>query len=131
MEQLVKSIKKHEGFRGEVYQDHLGFDTVGFGTKMPIDEDEGELLLHYRLKKMINELEEKEPYLRELPGQIQEIIAEMCYQLGVRGVLKFKKMWIALKKNDYKTAAVEMLDSKWAIQTPNRAKELAEKIKKM
>ena len=38
-------------------------------------------------------------------------------------------MWSALKDHkmpDYKTAAAEMLDSRWAKQTPNRAKRMSD-----
>ena len=57
------------------------------------------------------------------------ILVEMSYQLGVNGVLKFKKMWGALKNEDYTEASKQMLDSRWAIQTPNRAKKLAEMMR--
>ena len=53
----------------------------------------------------------------------------MVFQLGVGGVSKFKKMWKALKQNDYQTASEEMLDSRWAKQTPKRAEELSSVMK--
>lgn len=125
MKQLIEEIKKNEGFVGTVYQDTLGFDTIGYGTKMPITEDEAEAILVMRLKAKIKELEKREPFTNELPLTVQEILAEMCYQMGVSGVLRFKKMWAALQSGDYNRAAIEMLDSRWAVQTPNRAKKLA------
>ncbi|WP_168175718.1 glycoside hydrolase family protein [Nautilia sp. PV-1] len=123
---VTELIKKHEGFEGMPYNDSLGFPTIGYGTKLPITEEEAEILLEYRLKRMIRELIQKESFFEKLPEDAQKVIADMTYQLGVGGVLKFKKMWTALKKGDYKKAADEMLDSRWAKQTPNRAKELAE-----
>jgi lysozyme len=53
----------------------------------------------------------------------------MAYQMGVVGVLKFKKMLLAIKDKNYALASHEMLDSTWAIQTSNRAKELAAQMK--
>jgi lysozyme len=129
MEELISSIKEHEGFRGDVYKDTLGFDTIGYGTKLPLSTYEARMLLESRLTKMIKELEEKEPFVNSLTLAKQEIIAEMCYQLGVNGVLKFVGMWKALKNNDFKEASVQMLDSRWAKQTPNRAEKLAYKMK--
>lgn len=126
---LIESIKHHEGFRGNVYQDTLGFDTVGYGTKMPIDEAEATLLLRHRLDKMIIDISSKQPIFNSLPNQQQEVILEMCYQLGVNGVLNFKKMWRALELNDYSRASHEMLDSKWYQQTPQRAFSLAKRMK--
>ena len=54
----------------------------------------------------------------------------MVFQLGPTGVSKFKKMWVALKNNppNYKEAAVQMLDSRWAKQTKNRAESLAKQM---
>ena len=34
----------------------------------------------------------------------------------------------ALQDEDYKTSSVEMLDSRWAKQTPNRANRMAERM---
>lgn len=130
MKNLIENIKESEGFRGEVYKDTLGFDTIGFGTKLPLSEDEAILILEHRLKAKIKELEQKEPFVNKLPLNKQEILAEMAYQMGVGGVLKFKKMWEALKRFDYKEASKQMLDSSWAKQTPNRAKKLSENMAK-
>jgi len=53
------------------------------------------------------------------------VLIEMVFQLGVGGVSKFKKMWSALQEQDYNKASIEMLDSRWAKQTPSRANSLA------
>ena len=126
LDRVIESLKQEEGFDGMPYEDKLGIPTIGYGTKLPLTEEEAELLLKHRLDKKILEISEKEPFFLDLPQKAQEVIANMAYQLGVEGVLKFKKMWAALKKGDYQKAADEMLDSKWATQTPNRAKRLAE-----
>jgi len=128
MQKIIENIKRHEGFRGEVYRDTLGFNTIGYGTKLPLSKKEASVLLEMRLKEKTKELEEKEPFINSLPLDKQSILVEMSYQLGVNGVLKFKKMWVALKNSDYKIAALEMLDSRWHIQTPRRAKELSDKM---
>lgn len=129
MKKLIEEIMKNEGFVGTVYKDTLGFDTIGYGTKLPLGKEEAALILEYRLKAKIKELETKEPFVNSLPLEKQEILAEMCYQMGVSGVLKFKKMWEALKRLDYETAGVQMLDSTWAVQTPNRAMKLSQMMR--
>jgi len=126
LDRVIESLKKDEGFNGMPYEDSLGIPTIGYGTKLPLSKEEAEILLKHRLDKKILEISEKEPFFLDLPKTAQEVIANMAYQLGVGGVLKFKKMWAALKNRDYQKAANEMLDSKWAKQTPNRAKRLAE-----
>lgn len=54
----------------------------------------------------------------------QSAIQNMCFQLGILGVSKFKKMWAALARGDYSQAAKEGLDSNWFKQTPNRSKRV-------
>ena len=49
----------------------------------------------------------------------------MVFQLGIGGVSKFKKMWEALEKGDYTEASFQMMDSRWAKQTPSRAESLS------
>ena len=131
MMDVIEMIKEHEGFRSFQYIDIRGFSTIGYGTKLPLTKEEAEILLKHRLNKKIRELIQKEPFYLKLPKKAQAVIADMAYQLGVGGVLGFKKMWEALKKRDYKKAADEMLDSVWAKQTPNRAKELANIIRNL
>ncbi len=125
---LIKNLKESEGFSGVVYQDHLGFDTIGYGTKLSINEEEAELLLKHRLEKKIQALVYNKPFVERLSEDVQEALYEMAYQLGVAGLLKFKKMWLALEKDDYALASKEALDSRWAKQTPNRAKRIADVV---
>ena len=65
------------------------------------------------------------------PSLAEEIIIEMVYQMGESGVSKFKKMWKALKQNpkDYYEAAKQMMDSRWAKQTYNRARSLSDEMR--
>ena len=56
-------------------------------------------------------------------------VINMAFQLGLPRLSKFKKFKEALDKQDYVSASIEMLDSRWAKQTPNRANELAETMR--
>lgn len=151
MKNLVEDIKANEGFVAKPYIDILvkknpenyGISkeelaiiekhldklklTFGYGFTY-IEEDESEVVAQMKLKKIIKEFESKEPFINELPLAKQEALIEMSYQMGVNGVLKFKKMWLALKEFDYKTASQEALDSRWATQTPERAMRIANKM---
>lgn len=55
----------------------------------------------------------------------KDVLIEMVFQLGEGGVKGFKGMLAALQKKRYSVAAREMLDSKWAAQTPQRCQRLA------
>jgi len=122
---LIDNIKESEGFRGESYLDSLDIPTIGFGTKLPLDEDEAELILKHRLQKKVNHLLRVKPIVIRLPLEKQEALFEMAYQLGVNGLLKFKMMWLALEQFNYKEAGVEARDSRWYKQTTNRAEKIA------
>lgn len=125
---LIEDIKLEEGFVGMPYKDHLGFDTIGYGTKLPLTKSEAELLLSYRLQKFQSNVKSSLYYL-DVPDEVWGILYHMAYQLGVAGLLKFKNMIKALEEKDYNKAGDEMLDSLWAKQTPNRAKKLSDKMK--
>lgn len=127
---LIEDIKQEEGFSGTVYKCTEGFDTVGYGSRMPITKEEAELLLEYRLKAMKAQLT---GYLYDIDikDEAWDILFNMAYQLGVKGVLNFKNMIKALKDNDYKEASIQILDSLWAKQTPNRAKRLSDRMSKL
>ena len=69
--------------------------------------------------------------IKDLPlhHQAKCVLIEMVFQLGIGGVSKFKNMWKALGEGDYQTASEEMLDSRWAKQTPKRATDLSNVMK--
>ena len=135
-DKLIESVKKHEGFRNSVYNDTLGKRTVGFGHLCVEDHWEDnkaydkkylEDILEKDLQYAINQGESMCQDLK-ISDDAKFLIIEMIFQLGSAGVQKFRKMWDALKEDppNYFEAHVQMLDSRWAKQTPNRAGEMAE-----
>ena len=142
MIRLMKSVKAHEGYRNKVYLDSLGKRTVGVGHLCVEDfwEDDKEYeekflltILEHDLKSAIKSAEELCSDCPDLRDQAKEIIVEMVFQLGKTGVSKFRNMWKALKEKppSYSVAATEMLDSRWAKQTPNRAKEMSDHMRSL
>lgn len=128
VEKIIESLKKHEGFRDKVYQDSLGVATIGYGfaiKDLELDEHISGLILDQKVRALVYEMAEQFDWFPWLPDPAQNVIIEMCYQLGVAGVGKFINMIAALGKEKWETAADEMLDSRWAIQTPKRANEMA------
>ena len=134
MNKLIESIKKHEGYVGIVYKDSLGIDTIGYGfaiKDLELDEDICEIILERKLHNLIDRLLLKFGWFKYMPPEIKDIVTEMCYQLGVTGFSKFKKTIAYLQDKKWEEASVEMLDSLWARQTPNRAKEMSNRVKKL
>ena len=134
MEEIKSRIKEHEGFRDTVYSDSLGFATIGYGHLVLPEEqwEEGKEYskeqLEHVFKTDFNNAVGQATGLMDgmnLDDKAREVIIEMVFQLGVGGVGKFKKMWEALRNKDYGEASFQMLDSRWAKQTPNRAESLS------
>ena len=131
---LIDSIKKHEGYVGIVYKDSLGIDTIGYGfaiKDLELDEDICEIILERKIHNLKDRLLLKFGWFKYMPQEIKDIVTEMCYQLGVTGFSKFKKTIAYLQNKQWEEASVEMLDSLWAKQTPNRAKEMSNRVKKL
>ena len=125
---LIDNIKISEGFRSKVYKCTEGYDTIGYGfaiKDLELDEDICDMILERKVKKIVDIVENKLPYLSSLPKEVQDVLIEMYYQMG-NSLFKFKKTLMYIETKDYKDASVEMLDSRWAKQTPNRAKKLSD-----
>lgn len=138
-ELLKEEIKLHEGFRDMIYLDSLSKKTIGYGHLI-VHEDkfvEGKAYPKEELEALFDKDFEKGWASMErfcnvnnlnVSEKAQEVLCEMIFQMGYSGVGKFKNMIKALQNNDTKTASIEMLDSRWAKQTPNRAKALSDKM---
>ena len=131
---LLERIKHHEGFRDKVYQCTEGFDTIGYGfaiKDLVLDEDIAEMILRRKLDTLIDRVNKRFKFIKGMPDEGKDVIYEMCYQLGISGVSKFKKTLVYLENKEYRMAAKEMLDSLWHRQTPNRAIELSNILKNL
>ena len=131
---LIDSIKEHEGYVGIVYKDSLGIDTIGYGfaiKDLELDRDICDIILERKLHTLEDSVNFKFSWYIYMPPEIKDVVMEMCYQLGVNGFSKFKKTISYLQNRQFEEASVEMLDSLWAKQTPNRAKELSERVKEV
>ena len=131
---LIDEIKVHEGFRDKVYKCSEGFDTIGYGfaiKDLVLDEDIADLILQRKLEDLQESIKRKFDWFKESPNEVQDVVSNMCYQIGLSGFSKFKKTIYYLETEQYEEASEEMLDSLWARQTPNRAKELSKIIRSL
>lgn len=131
----AKILKLEEGFRDRPYYCTEGFPTVGYGRvigkagdplpNITVAESE-------ECKLLVERIERTERAMASILEGHNEarraVLISMAYQLGVNGLLKFKRFLAALKDKNYDLAHDEMLDSKWARQTPARAKRHASVI---
>ena len=138
MPRLLKSVRDHEGYRDQVYLDSLSKRTVGVGHLCVEEfwEDDKKysekFLMEILEKDLENAISGAEELLKEcnLPSLANEIVVEMVFQLGKTGVSKLRNFLSSLKGDSphWLKASEEMLDSRWAKQTPNRAKGMSEVI---
>lgn len=130
---LKKRIKINEGYSARPYKDQLGYLTIGYGHL--IMPGEKKYFHHNYTKKHFEELFEVDfhksvrKYNKEFKKKYhtkkdKELLIEMIYQLGSQGVLKFKKMLFYLNKRQKYMTCLEMMDSLWYKQTPNRVNDL-------
>ena len=131
---IIADLKRDEGFRGDRYICPTGHPTIGYGTRLPLDEREATLLLEWRLAALQAHLASRLLYEKKiafdaLPDGVQRALTNMVYALGVSGLLGFRKMLRAVKAGDWDEAAKECLSSLYAQQVGGRAERNAALIR--
>lgn len=127
LDKLKASLKLHEGIKALPYQDHLGHWTVGVGHLMtrPLPIPVIDLLLQHDIEDCIFDLDREHHGWRAHSSNRQNVLVEMCFNMGAPRLATFVRMWEALERRDYDAAADEMLDSKWCDQVGERAETLS------
>lgn len=129
-EQMFASLREEEGYRGKPYKCSTGHWTVGYGTTFPITKAEAAWLLVQRADGVMSELDirlaaDHDIHFLRLPEMVQRALVEIAYQVGVSGLMRFRRMLQAVRVGNWVEAHDEALDSRWARQTPGRAKRMA------
>ncbi len=137
-ETLQDMIVRHEGNILHAYQDHLGYWTIGVGRLIDerkgggISQEEARYLLENDLRKCRMDLSHEifdDEWVR-ITAERQNALIDMRFQLGPGGFRSFSNMIQAIKDDDWDRVADEALNSKYAEQTPERAKEIATMFRK-
>lgn len=127
---LEEQLSRDEGRRNRIYTDTVGKLTVGVGRNIsdrPFSEDEIGLMLANDIALVRGQLAQIPGYAALTPVR-QGVLENMCFNLGITGLLGFQKFLNALARSAWNLAATEMLDSKWAGQVGPRAIRLAKQI---
>ena len=128
---LTNELLRDEGFRRAAYRDHLGYLTIGIGRMIDkrrgggITRDEAAYLLASDIAEVEAALDTRIPWWRNAAPSRQRALLNMAFQLGVSGLMKFKRTLAMAKRGDWDQAATNALKSRWARQTPTRAKRVA------
>jgi len=135
--QFINDLTQMEGLRLNRYNDHLGNPTIGYGhlirpgeNLQRIDRDEATNLLNQDAQQAWTAAQNILSGTNA-PPEVHSIIANMSFQMGEAGVNRFTNMISAIQDQDYNRAADEMIRSRWARQTPARARELASRMRSL
>jgi len=126
-DELKRWIKSYEDFSNKPYICTAGKLTIGFGRNIQdngISDIEAEFMFNNDMKRTEQDLMTCRWYINA-PSPVKDALFNMCFNLGLTRLLGFKKMIKAIIEKDYTNAAIEALDSKWATQVGERAKDIA------
>lgn len=141
---VLEILRREEGLRLKVYDDATGkpvvpgytmkgHPTIGIGRALDVQgltEEECELLLMNNVATYMKEVPSAVPNWARLSTTRKAVLICMAFQMGVPGLKTFKNTLADIGRGDYAAAATRMLQSKWAQQTPARAKRMAELMRR-
>ncbi len=142
IKEICRRIEFHEGYRANPYLCTAGKKTIGIGRNLEarpfttqelyviqdpnnITREEAIWLLKEDIIDLIVQITKRIPVYSKLDRERSYALVDMCYQMGIDGVKKFNKMLMALDEKVWGRAFIECLDSKYAKDTPVRAKRIA------
>ncbi len=129
---LQKELERDEGRRNKPYKDSKGILTIGVGWNL---EEKGlpDAIIDQLFCISTNQAREDAESLfkgyNDLTPARQRVVVNMAFNLGRSRLRGFKKMITAVKKEDWKEAATQMLDSKWHDDVGKRAERLAKMMR--
>ena len=142
IQQLREQLEIDEGVKYDIYLDHLGLPTFGIGhlvTKTdpesgqavgtPISKERVAECFDMDVQSVINDCNKLYEDFENLPEEVQQIIANMMFNMGYTRLSKFKGMKRVVDSKDWNQAADEMVDSRWYRQVTNRANRLVERMR--
>jgi lysozyme len=132
MNPLIEQLKRHEGFRRKAYKCSAGKTTIGYGRNLDdvgVSHQEALDMLCSDIVNARTQVLDTFHYAIHIDGVRLDVLINMAFNLGIRGLLKFNKMHMAINEKDFTKASEEMLDSRWATQVGRRAIELSDQMR--
>lgn len=129
---IFEQLERDEGRRNRAYQDSRGIWTLGVGHNLestPVSNAVIDMILRDDVAAKATELEQRLPWVRSLSEPRYGALLNMAFNLGVNGLLGFRRMLAAMQAGLWEDAAREMLDSTYARQVGARAERLAEQLR--
>ena len=142
IKKLRDQLEIDEGVVYEIYNDHLGYPTFGIGHLITASDPEYDSPLGTRVdvsrvaeafeqdvQTVLSECTVLYPDFDDLPEEVQQIIANMRFNLGRPRLSKFRGMKAGVDDQTWQSAADEMVDSRWYRQVGARAERLVERMR--
>ena len=128
---LRQQLIRHESDRLKPYVDSVGKITIGVGrnlTDKGISAAESRMLLDADINDAILDLSTFS-WFADLDVVRQRALLDLCHNIGLPRLKGFVKMLAAIARQDWETAAHELLDSRYAQQVGKRASTLAHMLR--
>lgn len=127
-QRLKSRLLNEEGYKQFPYVDTTGHETIAIGRNLAvvgISLDEALYLLDNDISRCEKDLWHYAPWYGSLDDVRKSVVLDMCFEMGINGVLEFREMITYLSSRSFKQASDAMLASLWAKQVPSRAQNLA------
>ena len=146
MAEMITRLKKHEGCVLHPYICPAGKLTIGIGRNVmdnPFTDEEriavgdwqngitkeaAHMLCRNDISKCITQLRQHVPFFDKLDKERKYALIDLCYNMGIKTLLTFKKTLANIGCGNYKIAAEQLLQSKYAKQVGDRALRIAKLI---
>ncbi len=134
MDRIKAQLVRHESLRLKPYRCTAGKLTIGIGRNLDdcgITESEAYIMLINDIMNCEKQLQARIPDIYNQLDEVRKsVLLNMCFNLGISGLLGFKNTLAFVKAGDWERAANGMLASKWAKQVGRRAIEMSELMRK-
>lgn len=126
-------IQRHEGKSLKLYKDSLGLYTIGYGRLLDpsmggISDDEALYLLDNDIAKA-HVACGAYPWFAKLSDAREAAMLDLMFNMGPKRLAGFVKFLTAMSKEDWNTAADELMNSKWYGQVGKRGPEIVALIR--
>lgn len=131
MAKLETELTLDEGVRFNVYTDTTGNPTVGIGHNLnagplpgqtyPMTQAQVDALFAKDVASTVAKLDQHLPWWRSLDDVRQRVMLNMCFNLGIAGLMTFVGFLSLVKTGQYAHAAEDMATTLWARQVGLRA----------
>lgn len=129
---LKTQLTIDEGRKKRIYTDTKGKITGGVGrnlTDRDFSDNEIDLMLENDIILVITQLDNLFPWWKKMSDIRMQVLANMCFNLGITKLVQFKNTLKAMQEGRYNDAADAMLASAWSSQVGERAQRLAKMMR--